>query len=34
MRALMGVEELLEVAKTVLYGPNLGAGTSEFTKKH
>jgi hypothetical protein len=28
----LGLEELLEFAKTVLYGPNLGAGTSEFTK--
>jgi len=30
----LGLEELLEFAKTVLYGPNLDAGTSEFTKKH
>lgn len=32
-RRELGLEELLEFAKTVLYGPNLGAGTSEFTKK-
>jgi hypothetical protein len=30
----LGLEELLEFAKTVLYGPNLGAGTSEFTKQN
>ena len=33
-RRELGLEELLEFAKTVLYGPNLAAGTSEFTKKH
>ncbi len=30
----LDLEELLEFAKTVLYGPNLGAGTSEFTKQN
>lgn len=30
----LGLDELLTFAETVLYGPNLGAGTSEFTKKH
>jgi hypothetical protein len=29
-----GLEELLEFAKITLYGPNLDAGTSEFTKRH
>jgi hypothetical protein len=33
-RRELDLEELLEYAKTVLYGPNLGAGTSEFTKKN
>ena len=33
-RRKVGLAELLEIAKTVLYGPNLDAGTSEFTKKH
>ncbi|HEU5331420.1 MAG TPA: hypothetical protein VFU73_01610 [Actinocrinis sp.] len=33
-RRELGLEELLEFAKTALYGPNLAAGTSEFTKKH
>jgi hypothetical protein len=33
-RRELGHEELLEFAKTVLYGPNLDAGTSEFTKTY
>ncbi|MGH3417290.1 MAG: hypothetical protein ACRDSS_12545 [Actinocrinis sp.] len=30
----LSLEESLEFAKTVLYGPNLGAGTTAFTKRH
>ena len=32
--AIVSTDGLLDFAKTVLYGPNLDAGTSEFTKKH
>ncbi|MGH6656356.1 MAG: hypothetical protein ACRDVE_14270 [Actinocrinis sp.] len=30
----LSLEESLEFAKTVLYGPNLDAGTTAFTKRH